>query len=319
MDGANKSTSRREKRNATLRDINKRVILNTRNSIVNQISEINFQGNITPKIWYKNLVNEKGKPNLKAITILSEVVYWYRASEKRTERNGSIKYAVKFHSDKLQLSYQRLDDDFGFTKEESRAAIEFLEERKLVSREFRTVKFKTGIQNNVMFLEPNPIRIKEITFTELPSSENSNEPSRNFITGLVGNNQLPSSENSNDNTKITTKNSTQITTNKIREEITFPSPNKLELFFEHHNECLIESNGTREPDIMSLDILATKLENSIELYDKLLERKKNSSWDVRRNQPNTAKWLLRTLENEPLNGKQILTSSYVDKSEGGFK
>ena len=199
--------------------------MNTRNKVVNEISKINFQGNIIPKNWYKVLVNEKGKPNLKAITLLSEIVYWYRASEKRSENTSTVKYAVKFHADKLQLSYSKIEAEFGFTKEESRAAFEFLESFGLVTREYRTITIDGGVLNNRMYLEPNPDRIKEVTFP------------------------LPLSENSNDNTKITTKTTTQTTTiknNPISTSTLLEIKSKLKKINENLKLPYLESNKANQ-------------------------------------------------------------------------
>jgi len=44
--------------------------INTGNPIVDAISKLN----ITPEIWYKTISNEKGKPNLLAIKILSDIL-----------------------------------------------------------------------------------------------------------------------------------------------------------------------------------------------------------------------------------------------------
>jgi hypothetical protein len=57
-----------------------------------------------------------------------------------------------------------------------------------------------------------------------------------------------------------------------------------------------------------------------------LNAKKNSKWDVRRNQPNTARWLLATLENEniEMNKEQTTGTKWGSKEElaaaaaGGF-
>ena len=222
--------------------------MNTRNKVVNEISKINFQGNIIPKNWYKVLVNEKGKPNLKAITLLSEIVYWYRASEKRSENTSTVKYAVKFHADKLQLSYSKIEAEFGFTKEESRAAFEFLESFGLVTREYRTITIDGGVLNNRMYLEPNPDRIKEVTFP-LPLSENSNEGHEEIPTTLIGKFPLPLSENSNDNTKITTKTTTQTTTiknNPISTSTLLEIKSKLKKINENLKLPYLESNKANQ-------------------------------------------------------------------------
>ena len=51
-----------------------------------------FTGNIIPNSWYSTIRTEKGKPDLTAITILSEILYWHRPREECDESDaGGIK------------------------------------------------------------------------------------------------------------------------------------------------------------------------------------------------------------------------------------
>lgn len=42
-------------------------------------------GNMTPQIWYKTITKKTGKPYLLAITLLSDIVYWYKPIVVRDE------------------------------------------------------------------------------------------------------------------------------------------------------------------------------------------------------------------------------------------
>lgn len=89
--------------------------------------------------------------------------------------------------------------------------------------------------------------------------------------------------------------------NKIlMQEVSFPSQDKVTLFFEHHKKQLMTTRKHGDPDLHLVDKLGNLIEWNIETYDKILKAKQNSTWEVRRNQPNTAKWLLATMENENL-------------------
>ena len=57
----------------------------TGNKTVDQVGKINFIGNVIPHTWYKTILRENGKPNVNAIIILSDIVYWYRPKEVRDE------------------------------------------------------------------------------------------------------------------------------------------------------------------------------------------------------------------------------------------
>ena len=77
----------------------------TNNPIVDAVGQMNITGNIIPEAWYKTIVNEKGKVNLLAVHILSDIVYWYRPTEVRDENTLSVTYEKKFKdNDFLQRS-----------------------------------------------------------------------------------------------------------------------------------------------------------------------------------------------------------------------
>ena len=56
------------------------------NNIVLQIGQMNFRGNVIDHGWFKTLTLDNGKPNMVAISILGEVVYWYKPTEERDEQ-----------------------------------------------------------------------------------------------------------------------------------------------------------------------------------------------------------------------------------------
>lgn len=140
----------------------------TGNLIVDEMANISFTGNIVPPIWYKTIAKENGKPYLAAITILSDIVYWYKPSEIRDEITGQlIGFKKKFHADLLQRSYGQMADLFGISKRQAIDATIFLEEKGVIKRVFRTIE-QNGIQmNNVLFIELNTKRLKALTFPKV--------------------------------------------------------------------------------------------------------------------------------------------------------
>lgn len=140
------------------------IIDRSTNKIVDDISEIHLSGNIVPNSWWMHIKTNSGKPYDKAITILSEIVYWYRRTEIQDEATGqTIGYKRKFMGDKLQRSYGGFADKFGYTKREVKAAIDHLVVAGLIKTEFRTINVQGVAQNNVLFIEPIPQKIKEIS------------------------------------------------------------------------------------------------------------------------------------------------------------
>ena len=78
-------------------------MLSSGNAMVDSMAEINITGNIIPQIWYKKILRDNGKPHLLAITILADIVYWYRPTEVRDETTSAlIGFRKKFAEDLLQ-------------------------------------------------------------------------------------------------------------------------------------------------------------------------------------------------------------------------
>ena len=47
-------------------------------------------GNITPNDWYEKFTNSRGKPDLSLISVLSEIVYWYRPKRIKDSQTCDI-------------------------------------------------------------------------------------------------------------------------------------------------------------------------------------------------------------------------------------
>ena len=183
------------------------------NNIVLQIGQMNFRGNVIDHGWFKTLTLDNGKPNRVAISILGEVVYWYKPTEVRDEHSNNVRYKQKFKADTLQKSYQQFADSFGFTKRQVKDACDYLKDRRLVRIEFRTV-FVNGTRcNNVMFIEPIPEEIQKISILYW---ENGTPPTLERKRVLQPNvppsydkTEEPPTFKRKTNTKITTKNTTE--------------------------------------------------------------------------------------------------------------
>ena len=111
-----------------------------------QIGQMNFQGNITPRSWYEHVgydTPKRGwKPDLLAITILGEIIYW----------------------GKLHYSYQSYADQFGVSKRAATDACKRLRDLGLVTLELRHIKTPGGLHiSNVLHIEPIPEKIIRIT------------------------------------------------------------------------------------------------------------------------------------------------------------
>ena len=134
---------------------------------VDKMSRLQISGNVIPVTWYKTIRRETGKPNLNAIIILADVVYWYRAVEIRDESTGQlIGLKKKFRSDLLQRSYQQISDQFGISKRDATNAVIELEKLGVVRRIFRTIKAGGQTVPNVLFLDLDVEVLERLTYPE---------------------------------------------------------------------------------------------------------------------------------------------------------
>lgn len=206
-------------------------MFSTGNKTVDILATMHFEGNIIPHTWYKVFRQPNGKPDVIAMMILSEAVYWYRPTYVRQEQTGAtLGIKKKFAADMLQKSYDDLEEQFGFSTKQIREALKRLETVGVLFREFRTITKGGVLCNNVMFLNLNPTKLAEITFPKLdqvaedeggyfpggkegvspegkrvfPSREGGSFPERKEGVSLEG------KTNTEITTKITTKNTNNI-------------------------------------------------------------------------------------------------------------
>lgn len=140
------------------------------NSTVAAVAQMNFTGNVIPQAWFKTITRDNGKPNLSAIVILSDIVYWYRPTEQRDEQTGqTVGYTKKFKADMLQRSYSQLAEQFGISKREATNAVAELEKIGVIKRHLRTIDVNGMKMSNVLFIELIPEVLYNVTF---PDSKN---------------------------------------------------------------------------------------------------------------------------------------------------
>lgn len=156
------------------------------NPIVEAFQQFRMDGNIVPHSWYQSpqLAQKNGKPNLVAITLLADIVYWYRPMEIRDEVSGAhLGYRQKFGADKLQKSYRKWGDGFGFTLRQVEDAVVFLKASGLITVERRKIVTEVGTFPNCAFVEPVFEAIRDLTY---PPDEKKEDAQRSpVITGDV--------------------------------------------------------------------------------------------------------------------------------------
>lgn len=134
-------------------------------NIAVELSSINFAGNIVPTNLFLNLsLDRNRRPNVNAIVILAEIVYWSRPIPYESANGVSPTFRKKYAGDLLQLNYGHFVDKFGFTKLQVKCAFKYLAQKELIWTEFRTVIMKGGRRaNNVMFIGLKAEKLRAIT------------------------------------------------------------------------------------------------------------------------------------------------------------
>lgn len=189
-------------------------MFSTGNPTVDAIGTFNFEGNIIPVNWFSTFKLANGKPDVNAIIILSEIVYWHRPSVVRNEETGQvIGIKKKFKADLLQRSYASFSDQFGLTKIQVRDALDRLESFGVIKKHFRTITVNNTKLNNVLFIDLiTPVLFKVTTLS-----------SYNWGGYQVKNAEAPQLE-VDTNTEITTETTTDINTNNLDEVLSLWKP-----------------------------------------------------------------------------------------------
>ncbi len=172
-------------------------IYNLSNTI-QAIYQMDFTGNIIPHIWYQKITFNNGKADLQAITILSDILYWYRPEEIRDNHTGTlIGLKKKFKADMLQRSTNKIAHQFGMTRRQVSDALKRLSDKGLIIKEQRQIKTQIGILPNVLFLAPVVEKIIELqaaTSNTDSSDENKNDEfginEGNYLFPIPGPHQL---------------------------------------------------------------------------------------------------------------------------------
>lgn len=166
----------------------------TGNLTVDAIGQMNIVGNITPNNWFKTIVKDNGKPDLVAIAILADIVYWYRPTEIRDEGSGStVGMQKKFRYDCLQRSYGQIQAALGVSRSQAKTAVYRLEQLGVIEREFRSIDTTTALLNNVMFIHLVPEVLEELTYADTPMPKFTHRGAQKHAQGCV-NTSVPSAD-----------------------------------------------------------------------------------------------------------------------------
>ncbi len=159
----------------------------TGHDVGDQVGCVLLEGMVLPTIWFNSFRFENGKPDVNAVILLSEIVYWHRPTVVRDEDTGQvIRIKKKFKADLLQRSYQSYSDQLGFSYQQVKEALDRLEKFGVIKRHFRTIEANNQKYNNVLFIElitPVLFEVTTLSLSKLGGSTFSNGEAPHFKRG----------------------------------------------------------------------------------------------------------------------------------------
>ena len=144
------------------------------NETVDRMIDFGITGNVIPQSWYRTILKKTTKkPYLLAISILADIVYWYRPQEVRDESTGQLlRYQKRFSGELVQKSYAMYAELFGEDKQTITRAFDTLEDYGVIRRHFRNIKSAAATMMNVMYVELDVDILHQLTYPgESPSEE----------------------------------------------------------------------------------------------------------------------------------------------------
>src|SRR5438132_5917989 len=136
--------------------------LKTGHPIVDAIGELEDKlvGNLIPDSWFKAILDGRGLPDWLAISILADIVYWYRPSE--TTKHDKRVARKKFKWDWLQFNRGHAAQKFGVSEDAISAALSRLDKLRAIQRDYRDVTIDGRTHRHLLFVCPVPEIIKKL-------------------------------------------------------------------------------------------------------------------------------------------------------------
>ena len=114
-------------------------------------------GNIIPHFWYQVIVDEKRRPDLTAINVMSEIFALYRFSASLCSSFYKNPHDMPILIDKsLRISYEHFTKKFGFPDEKTRRGLITLEELGIIRRNVSNICMGNGKRCNKLLITLNP-------------------------------------------------------------------------------------------------------------------------------------------------------------------
>jgi len=87
--------------------------------------------------WYRVMINDSGRSNYLAVSLLSDLTYWYNRNKAKRKKNAQD---INYQSNYLQTSYASLCEKFHASRYRIYRAIVLLEKLGLIQRHLKNIK-----------------------------------------------------------------------------------------------------------------------------------------------------------------------------------
>lgn len=234
-------------------------IISSGNATVDAIGQMDFSGSLIPHSWLHSITLDSGRPDMNAIFVLAEIVYWYRPSVSVNE-DGKAVWKKKFWKDYLQKSIRELATKLNLSYDQVKLALVRLEKRGLIVKHLKTEIINGRKYGNVLYIEPVPEKIHELMkgyengFVVTDKDDPVCTDTRGYVSeSLRAGIQMPEAQGTESRTN--TKNTTEITTTDFSSIV----ETRKEFMKQIDYESLLLDHPRKETQLTEIVELATEV------------------------------------------------------------
>ena len=234
-------------------------IISSGNMTVDAIGQMDFSGSLIPHSWLHSITLDSGRPDMNAIFVLAEIVYWYRPTVSINEQGRTV-WKKKFWKDYLQKSIRELAVKLNLSYDQVKLALVRLEKRGLIVKHIRTEIINGRKYGNVLYIEPVPEKLHELmnVCENCPDATDKYNPVCTDTGGCVNKNlrvsiQIPEAQDAESRTN--TKSTTEITTTDFSSIV----ETRKEFMKQIDYESLLLDHPRKETQLAEIVELATEV------------------------------------------------------------
>ena len=122
-----------------------------------------LKSEILPVKWFKHIRYENGKPNTLAICVLAYLISsCLKSCPFKMTEEGIPSLCLENYA--FYMTYKQISESLFISEKQAKDAVLFLEHLGLLKRILKTVSTKYGRLGNVLYIQLNSSKIREITY-----------------------------------------------------------------------------------------------------------------------------------------------------------